>query len=121
MIRMAILLACLIFPLGLKAAETENSLTKKYLYPKYKGKSVRLADGTIADLVTKDISYEVDFYNKWYEAIGQSQHYARISGKKPGVILIVKPPFTFQKFKKVVDCAYICGKNGIVFHYELIK
>lgn len=49
----------------------------------------RLADGTRVDCLTTQYAIEVDFATKWYEAVGQALHYARMTGKQPGIMLIV--------------------------------
>lgn len=54
------------------------------------GKSTRLKDGTICDSVTDEYAIEVDFARKWYEAVGQSLHYSTVTGKKPGILLIME-------------------------------
>ncbi|MFH1027609.1 MAG: hypothetical protein V1791_06370 [Pseudomonadota bacterium] len=33
---------------------------------------------------------EVEYAHKWAEAIGQSLYYSRMTGKKPGVVLIMR-------------------------------
>ncbi len=48
----------------------------------------RLSDGTRIDCLTEEYAFEYDYCRKWAEAIGQSLHYARMSGKKPAVALI---------------------------------
>lgn len=48
-----------------------------------------LQDRTRCDCLTRDYAVEVDFGKKWAEAIGQSLHYARLTGKKAGVLLII--------------------------------
>lgn len=48
----------------------------------------RLPDRTRIDCLTEEHAYEYDYCRKWAEAIGQSLHYARMSGKKPAVALI---------------------------------
>ena len=35
---------------------------------------------------------EVDFAGKWAEAIGQSLHYSRMTGKRAGILLIMLAP-----------------------------
>ena len=52
---------------------------------------VVLSDGTRADCVTATHAIEFDFAPKWAEAIGQALHYAALTGKKPGIVLIVGP------------------------------
>lgn len=50
---------------------------------------VVLSDRTRVDCVTDEYVIEVDFARKWYEGVGQSLHYATVTGKKPGVALIM--------------------------------
>ena len=51
---------------------------------------VPLADKTRCDCLTSTHAIEVDFGRKWAEAIGQSLHYSRLTGKEAGVLLILK-------------------------------
>lgn len=47
-----------------------------------------LPNGTTVDCVTDDYAIEVDFSNKWAEAIGQSLMYAAELQRLPGIILV---------------------------------
>ena len=49
---------------------------------------VRLVDGTEADCLTAHHAIEADYAHKWYEAVGQSLHYATVTGKLPGILII---------------------------------
>jgi hypothetical protein len=49
----------------------------------------RLFDKTRVDCLTDDYAIEVDFAKKWAESVGQSLYYADVTGKNPGVGLIV--------------------------------
>lgn len=71
---------------------------------------VPLADGTRADIVTDSVVYEVDYARKWYEAVGQSLHYARVTGLQPGIILIITKPS---------DQTYVQRLNLLKKHYKL--
>lgn len=51
---------------------------------------VTLKDRSRADCLTDTHAVEVEWAHKWYEAVGQSLHYARVSGLKPGIVLIVR-------------------------------
>jgi hypothetical protein len=51
---------------------------------------VPMADKTRCDCLTSTHAIEVDFGRKWAEAIGQSLHYSRLTGKEAGVLLILK-------------------------------
>jgi len=48
----------------------------------------RLLDRTRVDCLTDSHAIEYDFSHKWAEAVGQSLHYARMTGKRAGVVLI---------------------------------
>lgn len=52
---------------------------------------VRLKDGTRADCLTKSHAIEVDYARKWCEGLGQALHYARLTGRRPAVVLIMGP------------------------------
>ena len=48
----------------------------------------KLKDNTRVDCLTDEYAVEVDFAKKWAEAVGQSLHYAEMTGKKPAIVLI---------------------------------
>ena len=48
----------------------------------------RLKDRTRVDILSKEFAIEVDFAKKWAESIGQSLHYALMTGKKPAIVVI---------------------------------
>lgn len=50
----------------------------------------RLDDGTRIDCLTDMYAIEFDFAPKWAESVGQSLHYALMTGKRPGVVLIME-------------------------------
>lgn len=52
---------------------------------------VVLPDKTRVDCLTETHAIEFEFAPKWAEAIGQSLHYAALTGKRPGVVLIMAP------------------------------
>jgi len=51
---------------------------------------VVLTDGTRCDCLTDEYAIEFDFGRKWAEAIGQSLHYGHLTGRQPGVVLIIE-------------------------------
>ena len=51
---------------------------------------VVMSDGTRCDILTETHAIEVDFARKWAEAIGQSLNYSTLTGKIPGVLLILE-------------------------------
>lgn len=77
---------------------------------------VRMTDGTIADCVTSDTVYEVEFAKDHYQGIGQSLHYAAVSKKKPGLVIVVRNQDDERHYKRV--------ENSILYHdlkIELVK
>jgi len=51
-----------------------------------------LPDKTRVDCLLDDYAVEVDFASKWAESIGQSLFYAIMTGRIPGVLLIMENP-----------------------------
>lgn len=75
---------------------------------------VELSDKTRVDCVTKNYAAEFDFAPKWAEAIGQSLHYSRMTGKKPAIILIIEKPSDFKYYDRTKPLA---DKYGIKLWY----
>lgn len=74
--------------------------------------SVTLSDGTEADCLKDGYAIEFDFADrhKTYEAYGQAKHYARMTKKKMGVVLIV------EKWKQA---KYVTSfMNDIIYHKD---
>ena len=51
-----------------------------------------MPDQTRCDCLTETHAVEFDFGKKWAEAIGQSLHYSKQTGKRAGVVLILEKP-----------------------------
>ena len=68
---------------------------------------VTLSDNTRADCITQTHVWEVDRGHKWAEALGQSLHYARLTGKQPGIALIAPSEAQLERL------------HGVIFHYRL--
>jgi hypothetical protein len=51
------------------------------------------------DLLTDDYAIEVDSLEKFHEAIGQTLHYAKETGKKPGIAIFIMQPKQSDKEK----------------------
>jgi len=49
-----------------------------------------LPDRTRVDCLTETHAIEVDFADKWAEAIGQALYYAEATGRAPGILLIME-------------------------------
>ena len=51
---------------------------------------VVLSDRTRVDCLTATHAVEVEFAPKWAEAVGQSLHYASLTGKRAGIVLVLR-------------------------------
>ena len=102
-----------------------QSVSAKHLYPEkyYQNKwcnqnqgrqEVILPDSTRIDCLTKTYATEFDFAPKWAESIGQSLHYARMTGKKPGIVLIIEKPEDFKYYNRIVP---LCKQYDITLWY----
>lgn len=63
------------------------------------------------DVETSNVVFEVEFLNKFKEAIGQSKWYSWQTGKRPGIVFVVRKD-QVEKCKQVLDM--ITNKSGIV-------
>jgi hypothetical protein len=61
-----------------------------------------LPDRTRIDCLLEDYAIEYDWASKWYEAVGQSLHYAMHTGRRAGIVLIVREAKDYRH----VDKAY---------------
>ena len=51
---------------------------------------IELAAGGRVDCISHDFAIEVDFSEKWHQAVGQSLYYASQTGRSPAIILICR-------------------------------
>ena len=49
-----------------------------------------IPDGTRCDILADTHAFEVDFADKWAESVGQSLNHAMQTGKKAGIVLVLK-------------------------------
>lgn len=71
---------------------------------------VVLSDRTRVDIVTNTHVIEVDFAEKWAEAIGQSLHYeGMLANKKAGVLLVMKGKEEERFLDRLVGVAAKCN------------
>lgn len=78
-----------------------------------KGKGVTeyvLPDKTRVDCLTDTHAIEFDFAKKWAEAIGQALYYSFQTGKRGGVVLILKGKNDYKHWIKL---------NSVIDHYQL--
>ena len=73
-----------------------------------------LPDYTRVDCLTKNYAVEFDFGKKWAESVGQSLHYANMTGKKPAIVLIIERPKDFIYYNRLKP---LCKKYGIKLWY----
>jgi len=71
---------------------------------------VVLGDNTRCDIVTPTHAIEVDFADKWAEAIGQSLSYGLNLNLKPAIVLIMEQENDERHFIRI---------NTIIDHYQL--
>lgn len=69
-----------------------------------------MPDRTRCDCITPDHAVEFDFADHWYQAIGQSLHYALQTGKRAGVVLIMETK---------EDQKYWMRLNTVIRYYDL--
>ena len=71
-----------------------------------------LPDKTRVDCLTEKYAIEVDFASKWAESIGQSLHYAAMTGKEPGIIIIMEnPEKDWKHLPKLFDAIIESGRK----------
>lgn len=64
-------------------------------------KEAVLWDMTRVDCLAKDYAIEFDFAKKWAESVGQALYYAKMTGKKPAITLILTSPADYKYVKRV--------------------
>lgn len=62
-----------------------------------------LPDKTRIDCLTDEYAIEFDFAKKWAESIGQSLYYAKKTGKKPAVAIIISKPYDYKYIQRIKD------------------
>lgn len=62
-----------------------------------------LNDMTRVDCIANGYAIEIDFANKWYEAIGQSLYYAMKTNMKPGIALIIESKRDCIYYKRMLQ------------------
>ncbi len=88
--------------------------------PKYNAKlEVLLWDKTRVDLLNDEYAIEVDWAYKWAEGIGQALYYAQVTGKKPGVILLIKD--MQKEMKYVYRLQTVAAKYNIKVWLEKVE
>ncbi len=72
----------------------------------------QLNDRSRVDCLTDEFAVEVEFASKWPEAVGQALYYALMTGRKPGIVLIMEYPDREKKFYDRIRT--VCDSYGIM-------
>lgn len=80
---------------------------------------VPLWDSTRVDLLSASHAWEVDYSYKWAEGCGQALYYGLVTGKKPGLILLVRDINRERRY--VYRAQSICVKHDIDLRIELVE
>jgi len=103
-----------IFTYGTETEECQR------LAPKYNAQTEYvLWDNTRIDLLSDEYAIEVDWSNKWEEAVGQSVYYSIVSNRKPAIILLVKDFSKESRF--IYRCYIVCTKLDIKLYLEKVN
>ncbi len=96
-----------------------NELSYQHAYcSAYNGiEECELPDKTRVDCLTATHAIEFDFCNKAYEAVGQSLHYALMTGKKPKIVLILDSKYKQEQMVYVERIKRIGEGYGIEVEY----
>lgn len=62
------------------------------------------------DCLTDEYAIEFDFADHWAESIGQALHYAKMTNRKPGIVIIIEGLKDEKHLKKLMP---IAEKTGI--------
>jgi hypothetical protein len=85
-----------------KAFNTEDDFVR-YLQQQLGGEiEVTLPDRTRVDLLTPDYAIEVDRARRWAQAVGQSLHYARMTDRRPAIVLLSRAEDGGRYFRRVL-------------------
>ena len=100
--RLSILLTALIIQ-SAYALENEDYYNRKFCTQESGQAEYKLPDRSRIDCLTDTHAFEADWADglKVYESIGQSLYYAAETGKKPGILLLVRKKNSAKHIRKV--------------------
>lgn len=88
------------------------------LAPKYNAVAeVKLWDGSRVDLLNEEYAIEADWTHKWAEGVGQCMYYATVTGRKPALMLLVRPG---DSYKDIYRAQTVCTRLGIKLYLERV-
>lgn len=79
---------------------------------------VAMPDGTRCDILTDTHAIEVDFADKWAEAVGQSLNYAMQTGKKAGIVLVLKDRGDEKHLERLREMARHYSMDAQIFPHR---
>ena len=82
---------------------------------------VAMSDGTRCDILTDTHAIEVDFADKWAEAIGQSLNYAMQTGKKAGIVLLLKDRGDEKHLERLREMAVHYSMDIEIFPHRIFS
>ena len=108
-----------LFSLVFASATTYNEayFTELIAKTEIKGKlEYRLPNRKRIDILTNTHAYEVDWISKaWSEGVGQALHYAIMTGKKPGIIVLIDKPHK-ANLNALIETAKMYDIDVKIFH-----
>lgn len=85
------LLGVIVLALTLAAAHADEATHAARWCHQHRGQlEYVLPDRTRVDCLTATHAVEVEWAAKWYQAVGQSLHYAAMTGLRPGIVLLIQ-------------------------------
>lgn len=70
-------------------------------------------DGSFVDILTDTHAVEIDFVSKWEEARNQAKAYARITNRRPAVILLAGRKESHIESADIWRCLFACDEDEI--------
>jgi len=86
-----------------KRVHHEKWYQEQWCQEKSGNTEVVMKDRTRCDCVTETHAVEMDFANKWYEAVGQSLHYSLQTGERAGIVLILESPNDKKYWERLIN------------------
>jgi len=111
--RILFLLAAACFVAGVAQAERlhpEKWYQEKWCERRGGQVEVALQDRTRCDCITAEYAVEVEFANKWKEALGQALHYSLLTSRKAGIVLILEAESDWRYYYMLMS---ILVDNGL--------
>lgn len=101
----------LLISLSGTSAPRESDVAREVAKKMWPGSQVehRLPDGSRVDILTSDHAWEVEWADKWQEAIGQAVFYALATNRSPGIVLLLRGRHQTHWLR----CLLVCRRLGI--------